>query len=68
MASCVSNLVKNIVGSGVLCLAGGVAAFTDAPAMLPLALAIAFGFAAIAGYCFNSVAKACEITGAETYT
>jgi hypothetical protein len=29
MLACVMNLVKNIVGSGVLCLAGAVAAFSD---------------------------------------
>mmetsp|Transcript_10809 Transcript_10809/g.36378 ORF Transcript_10809/g.36378 Transcript_10809/m.36378 type:complete len:460 (-) Transcript_10809:1454-2833(-) len=68
MGGCVSNLIKNIVGSGVLCLAGGVAAFSDQRQTLVLALGIAFTFAAIAGYCFAMIGKVCEMTGAKSYT
>jgi len=34
LLGCVTNLVKNIVGSGVLCLAGAVAVFSDNALML----------------------------------
>eukprot|EP00961_Rhodomonas_salina_P246680 3332559-Rhodomonas_salina.1 len=68
MFGCSNNLIKNIVGSGVLCLAGGVAAFTDQPKMLAVAVGIALVFAALAGYCFNFVAATCRLTGARSYT
>ena len=37
------------VGSGVMCVVGGIAAFTDQKAMLIPAVMIALAFAAIAG-------------------
>ncbi|KAJ1495536.1 hypothetical protein T484DRAFT_1761901 [Baffinella frigidus] len=49
MPGMIANLMKNIVGSGVLCVAGGVAAATDQKAALVPAVLIAFAFAAIAG-------------------
>ena len=61
-------IVAAQVGSGVLCLAGGVAAFSDQRQTLVLALGIAFTFAAIAGYCFAMIGKVCEMTGAKSYT
>ena len=65
---CIMNLVKNIVGSGVLCLAGAVAAFSDSPAMLGPALAVALFFAMVAGYSFQLIAKTCQLTGASSYS
>eukprot|EP00802_Teleaulax_amphioxeia_P009024 Tamp_09039.p1 GENE.Tamp_09039~~Tamp_09039.p1 ORF type:complete len:503 (+),score=69.24 Tamp_09039:91-1509(+) len=68
LASCVTNLVKNIVGSGVLCLAGSVAAFSDNALMLVPALGIAAFFAIVAGYCFVLIARTCQMTGAVSYS
>jgi hypothetical protein len=56
------------VGSGVLCLAGSVAAFSDQPKMLVAALGIALGFAVVAAYCFSLIARTCHMTGAKSYT
>eukprot|EP00281_Chroomonas_sp_CCMP1168_P024784 CAMPEP_0206238452 /NCGR_PEP_ID=MMETSP0047_2-20121206/14827_1 /ASSEMBLY_ACC=CAM_ASM_000192 /TAXON_ID=195065 /ORGANISM="Chroomonas mesostigmatica_cf, Strain CCMP1168" /LENGTH=515 /DNA_ID=CAMNT_0053662997 /DNA_START=70 /DNA_END=1618 /DNA_ORIENTATION=+ len=68
MANCVVNLMKNIVGSGVLCLAGGVAVMTDTPAMVIVGLGVALAFSLIAGYCFALVGRVSKITGAQSYT
>ena len=56
------------MGSGVLCLAGSVAAFSDQPKMLVVALGVALGFAVIAAYCFALIARTCQMTGARSYT
>mmetsp|Transcript_20269 Transcript_20269/g.47048 ORF Transcript_20269/g.47048 Transcript_20269/m.47048 type:complete len:509 (-) Transcript_20269:82-1608(-) len=68
MPGMIANLMKNIVGSGVLCVAGGVAAATDQKAALIPAVLIAFAFAAIAGYCFTLVGRVSLMTGANSYT
>lgn len=68
MPNCVVNLMKNIVGSGVLTLAGGVAAMSDQRMVLVFALSLALGFAMVAGYCFNLIAQVADLTGSKSYT
>jgi len=68
LLGCVTNLVKNIVGSGVLCLAGAVAVFSDNALMLGPAILAAGFFAAVASYSFVLIARTCEMTGATSYS
>ena len=59
----VFNLVKNIVGAGVLSLPAGVAAFGNAPsAVIPATILIA-AIGAMSGYCFSLIGRVCEMTG-----
>ena len=61
------NLVKGIVGAGVLSLPAGVAAYGSAPsAMIPAAALIAI-IGAMSGYCFYLIGRVCAYTGASSY-
>lgn len=60
-------LFKAIVGSGVLCLAGGMAAFTNDVKMLPAGIVLASVSAVISGYCYYNVGAVCAATGADSY-
>ena len=61
------NLAKNIVGSGVLALPAGVAAYSSARgASAPACLLIAL-LGAVSAYCFALVGRACAATGTSTY-
>lgn len=63
----VFNLVKGIVGVGVLSLPAGIAAFADAKsAFLPAAVIIAV-IGILSGYGFALIGKVCAYTGATTY-
>ncbi|GMH89492.1 hypothetical protein TrVE_jg5671 [Triparma verrucosa] len=63
----VFNLVKNIVGAGVLSLPAGVAAFGNHPtALLPAAGLILF-IGTLSAYCFSLIGRVCSMTGATTY-
>mmetsp|Transcript_14071 Transcript_14071/g.33801 ORF Transcript_14071/g.33801 Transcript_14071/m.33801 type:complete len:415 (+) Transcript_14071:405-1649(+) len=63
----VFNLVKAIVGVGVLSLPAGVAAFGDAPsAFIPAAILIAV-IGVLSGYGFALIGKVCAYTGAQSY-
>jgi hypothetical protein len=64
LLGCIGSLVKNIVGSGVLSLAGAVAAFSDQPNAIYPALAIALVAGVMSAYCFALVGRTCQITGA----
>jgi amino acid permease len=67
MSNEIFNLIKNIVGAGVLSLPAGVAAFGNAPsAMLPAAIMIA-AIGGISGYCFSLIGRVCALTGSNTY-
>jgi len=67
MQSEMFNLVKAVVGVGVLSLPAGIAAFGDAPsAAIPAALLIA-AIGAIAGYNFSLLGRLCAMTGATSY-
>lgn len=63
----VFNLVKGIVGVGVLSLPAGVAAFGNAPsAIIPAAILIAV-IGILSGYGFALIGKCCAYTGASSY-
>ena len=63
----VFNLVKGIVGVGVLSLPAGIAAFADAKsAFLPAAVIITV-IGILSGYGFALIGKVCAYTGATTY-
>mmetsp|Transcript_2278 Transcript_2278/g.4835 ORF Transcript_2278/g.4835 Transcript_2278/m.4835 type:complete len:479 (+) Transcript_2278:70-1506(+) len=61
------NMVKAVVGVGVLSLPAGIAAFGDNPtAVVPAAILIAT-IGAIAAYNFSLLGRLCAITGATSY-
>lgn len=61
------NMVKAVVGVGVLSLPAGIAAFGDAPsASIPAAILIAI-IGIIAGYNFSLLGRLCAMTGASSY-
>lgn len=63
----VFNLVKAIVGVGVLSLPAGIAAFGDAPsAVLPAAALIGI-IGILSGFGFALIGKVCAYTGATSY-
>jgi hypothetical protein len=63
----VFNLVKAIVGVGVLSLPAGVAAFGSAPsAFIPAGILIAV-IGVLSGYGFHVIGKVCSYTGAQSY-
>lgn len=67
IASEVLNLVKSIVGVGVLSLPAGVAAFGSAPsAFIPAAILITV-IGVLSGYGFSLIGKVCAYTGAKSY-
>jgi amino acid permease len=62
------NLVKCIVGAGVLSLPAGIAAFGNAPsALIPSTILIAV-MGAISAYTFSMIARVCNLTGATSYS
>ncbi|CAM9399088.1 unnamed protein product [Phaeothamnion confervicola] len=61
------NLVKNIIGSGILALPAGVAAFSGARGAMVPAAAMTVALGALSGYCFSLIGRACAATGAKTY-
>lgn len=61
------NLVKSIVGAGVLSLPSGIAAFGNAPsAMLPAACLITL-IGGLSGYGFSLIGRVCSFTDSKTY-
>ena len=56
------NLVKAIVGSGVLSLPVGIATFSSSRSGVVPAIGITTIIAAISAYCFSMVARVCEAT------
>mmetsp|Transcript_29434 Transcript_29434/g.53916 ORF Transcript_29434/g.53916 Transcript_29434/m.53916 type:complete len:473 (-) Transcript_29434:147-1565(-) len=67
MSTEIFNLVKGIVGVGVLSLPAGVAAFGDAPSALIPAIGLVVAFGALSGYCFSLIGRVCSYTGATSY-
>ena len=63
----VVNLFKNIVGSGILALAAGVAAFSASPLALIPSLAILLAVGVASGYTFSTIARVGAATGASSY-
>lgn len=63
----VSNLVKSIVGVGILGIPAGISAFGDAPdALVPALVTIGF-MGLISAYSFGLIGKVCSRTGASSY-
>lgn len=67
VSAAVINLAKNIVGSGVLALAAGVAAFSGSPLALAPSLALLVVLGGISGYTFSVIGRVGEAVGADTY-
>jgi len=64
----VFNLVKSIVGSGVLSLPYGVAAFGNAPSALIPAVAITSIMGGLSAYTFGMIARVCKNTNTLSYS
>jgi hypothetical protein len=61
------NLAKSIVGSGILSLPAGLAAFSNSPnAVYPGAIALMV-MGMMSAYGFSAIGRACSIHGARTY-
>ena len=61
------NLVKSIIGAGVLSLPAGIAAMGNAPsAVIPATVLIAI-MGIISAYTFSMIARVCKFTGATSY-
>jgi sodium-coupled neutral amino acid transporter 11 len=67
VASSTVNLVKAIVGSGVLSLPVGVAAFSSSRKALIPAFALLSVIGTLSAYCFAMVGRVCEATGTSTW-
>lgn len=68
LSTAMFNLVKGIVGAGVLSLPAGVAAFGDAKgAILPAVVLIAI-MGSFSGYNFSLIGRVCAVTGATSYS
>lgn len=61
------NLVKSIVGAGVLSLPAGIAAYGNAPSAVIPAMLFIFLMGTISAYTFSLLARVCQATGAQTY-
>lgn len=67
MTSAIFNLVKGIVGAGVLSLPAGIAAFGDSKsAAIPAVALVAFA-GSLSGYNFSLIGRLCAYTGATSY-
>jgi len=62
------NLVKSIVGAGVLSLPYGVAAFGNAPSALIPAIALISVMGGLSGYTFGLIGRICQKTQTESYS
>ena len=67
VSASVVNLFKNIVGSGVLALAAGVAAFSGSPLALVPSLLILLAVGAVSAYTYSSIARVGAAVGASSY-
>jgi amino acid permease len=63
----VFNLVKSIVGAGVLSLPYGVAAFGNSPTALIPAVGLIAVMGALSAYTFGLIGRVCQQTGTESY-
>ena len=61
------NLVKGIVGVGVLSLPAGIAAFGDAPSAAIPAVGLVAAIGTISAYGFSLIGRVCSYTGARSY-
>uniref|UniRef100_A0A7S2ESF5 Amino acid transporter transmembrane domain-containing protein n=1 Tax=Trieres chinensis TaxID=1514140 RepID=A0A7S2ESF5_TRICV len=61
------NLVKSIVGAGVLSLPAGIAAFASSPSAIVPAAALIASIGGLSAYTFSMIARVCKNTGATSY-
>ena len=61
------NLVKSIVGAGVLGLPAGIAAFGNAPSALIPSTLLVIGIGLLSAYGFSLIGRICAYTGATSY-
>eukprot|EP00559_Dactyliosolen_fragilissimus_P004323 CAMPEP_0184868978 /NCGR_PEP_ID=MMETSP0580-20130426/32403_1 /TAXON_ID=1118495 /ORGANISM="Dactyliosolen fragilissimus" /LENGTH=462 /DNA_ID=CAMNT_0027370171 /DNA_START=484 /DNA_END=1872 /DNA_ORIENTATION=- len=67
MPNHIFNLVKSIVGAGVLSLPAGISNFGNAPsAIVPAAILIAF-IGSLSAYGFSLIGRVCAYTGSNSY-
>jgi Transmembrane amino acid transporter protein len=64
----VFNLVKSIVGAGVLSLPYGVAVFGNAPSALIPAVSLIAAMGALSAYTFGLIGRICQKTNTESYS
>jgi amino acid permease len=68
VASEVVNIMKNLIGTGVLSLSGGIALFSSTPRhAIPTAILSVALMGALSGYFCLLIAKVCKITHSVTY-
>jgi hypothetical protein len=63
----VFNLVKSIVGAGVLSLPAGIAAFGNAPSAIFPAVALISIIGGFSAYGFSLIGRVCSYTGGQSY-
>jgi len=63
----VFNLVKNVVGAGVLSLPSGISVFGSTPSTVIPAIILISSIGIVSGYCFSLIGRICSFTGAKTY-
>lgn len=68
MAALTFNLVKSIVGAGVLSLPAGIAAFGNAPSAIIPAVALITAFGGLSAYSFSLIGRLCAWTNSNSYT
>ena len=61
------NLVKGVVGAGVLSLPAGIAAFATAPSAIVPAVALIASIGALSGYGFALIGRCCAYTNTKSY-
>jgi hypothetical protein len=67
MSNEIFNLVKSIVGAGVLSLPAGIAAFGNAPSAVIPAVTLITAIGAISAYGFSLIGRVCATTQASSY-
>jgi len=67
MTNLTFNLVKSIVGAGVLSLPAGIAVFGSAPSALIPAVILITVIGALSGYGFALIGRVCSYTGSTSY-
>jgi len=67
MSNLMFNLVKSIVGAGVLSLPSGIAAFASAPSAVIPAVCLISSMGIASSYMFSLIGRVCSYTGATSY-
>jgi len=63
----VFNLVKGIVGAGVLTLPAGIATYGNAPGAVVPAVALIIAIGSLSGYGFGLIGRVCALTNTQSY-